>query len=562
MPEPTAHPPTPKVESAFQADWAVAGLAGLIEELKLYQLDSEVAILRSQLANHHALTVAVFGGFKAGKSSFLNHLAACDALPVGVVPVTAVVTRLSFGERAHAAVSFLDDTVREIPLSEVKNYVSEVENPENRKRVATVEIEVPSLRSLAPLEFVDTPGLGSALAHNTEATMRWLPNVEVALVAVSSETPLSDRDLGILDQLSRHTPRTALLLTKADLLAPAERQEILAFVRRQLGQIGKGDLPVHFYSVRPGEQDFRAELERGLFQPLLRDRSEATRQISRHKLLSLADRALDYARVNLAAATQTEANRRSLRARLVEERREFALLEDELRLRTRDWSSEFFDWTLTKLEPTQEALRVRLRDELQSQFRRWHTGLPGFLRAWRSWMQEFIARELEKVSCAEEAMFQTPLRNARTHLERTLQAFHDRLAGHVQAALGIALAPRKFALPRREAAVPPVDVSFAFGAAFDMIAGVLPLTLLRPVIERLLQRKAQEQLTKNLSRLASAWRDRVMVEIAELVRSAKQQAADELQRLEQAVTEGESSEPRLREIIAELESWRSALDKS
>ena len=558
----TEHPKPPEEKTPSHAEQAFAGLVSEVADLQLAHLAPDVAAIRQQLQSRGVLTVAVFGSFKAGKSSFLNHLAACEALPVGVVPVTAIVTQLRFGERERAEVSFLDGGAKqEISLSEVRGYVSESENPENAKRVATVKIEIPSLRGLDPLQFVDTPGLGSALVHNTEATLRWLPNVGVALLAVSSESPLSDRDLAVLAELSRHTPKTALLLTKADLLTPSEQEEVLAFVNRQLKKAGRANLPAYFYSTRPGT-NFRGELEHELLCPLLRDRGEAAGQILRHKLLSLADRALDHATVALAAATQASANRQSLRERLAKERREFGLLQTELRVRTQDWSAEFFEWTLKKLEPTKEALRARMIGDLRTQFPRWHMHLPKFLQTWRKWMQEFLARGLSEISRTEAGMFQTPLRNVRAHLERTLEGFHGRLAEHVQAALGATLKPRKFELEDREPAVPPVDVSFAFEAAFDMIAFLLPLSLFRPLIERALLRKAQDQLEKNLSRLASTWRDRVADEIAILVQSAEHQALDELKDLEQAAEQTRSGEAQLRRTVTKIEAWRDTFMKS
>ena len=43
------------------------------------------------------LDVAVFGQFKSGKSSLLNAVLGADVLPVGVLPVTTVVTRVTAG---------------------------------------------------------------------------------------------------------------------------------------------------------------------------------------------------------------------------------------------------------------------------------------------------------------------------------------------------------------------------------------------------------------------------------------------------------------------------------
>jgi hypothetical protein len=50
-------------------------------------------------AEEETYEIAVFGRVSSGKSSLLNHLLETDILPVGVNPITAVPTRLTWGPR-------------------------------------------------------------------------------------------------------------------------------------------------------------------------------------------------------------------------------------------------------------------------------------------------------------------------------------------------------------------------------------------------------------------------------------------------------------------------------
>ena len=118
------------------------------------------------------ISVAVLGRFKAGKSSFLNHFIGRDILPVGVVPVTAVVTEIRYGVREEARVHHRDGRDPEVPLDQIGGYISEKENPENTKQVDLITVELPELRRFRSLTFVDTPGLESALSHNTQTSLR------------------------------------------------------------------------------------------------------------------------------------------------------------------------------------------------------------------------------------------------------------------------------------------------------------------------------------------------------------------------------------------------------
>ena len=531
-------------------------VAALADEWKLPALQPQIAACRNQLRARNGITVAVLGRFKAGKSSFLNHLAGRAVLPIGVVPLTAVITRLRPGEADRAEVQFLDGRTKDIPLNEVALYVGENENPKNAKQVAAVEVALPELKPFAPLQFVDTPGLGSALAHNTEVALNWLPNVGAALVAASADAPLSERDLTLLEELRRHTPKIVLLLTKADLLTEGQRAEVLEFVQRQLGEKGDGRVPVFFYSIQPALADWKEKLRGELLLPLARNADEAGEQIMRHKLASLASQALGYLRLAAAAATQAESALAALREKLGEERRQFGLLRSELKVLAHEWSVNALEGYLAQLLPVQQALQRKVTTKLRGHFPQWKLRLPALLDVWREWLGVFLQRELAEVSRAQQAMFREPLSKARAHAARTLAAFHARLAGHVKAALGVTLMPREFALEVREPTAPPVHVAHAFDAAFTSAGWLIPLALFRRPVERGLARKARYEVEKNVSRLAADWRDRVAKAIGELTQEAERQAQDELAALEQLLARTPAKSADLERTIRELEEMR------
>ena len=542
-----------------QADDILARISKLALELKLANLQPQIAACRNQLHARDGIDMAVFGRFKAGKSSFLNHLTGQAVLPIGVVPLTAVITRLHYGPDEKAEVQFLDGHVETVPVSDIGLFVGENENPENRKQVAAVEVELPELKPFAPLQFVDTPGLGSAFAHNTEVALNWLPNVGAALMAVSSDAPLSERDLALLDKLRRHTPKIVLLLTKADLLTEAQRAEVLSFVTQQLRRKWETELPVFFYSIRPEFTALKAELEQNLLSPLIRNRGEATGQIFRHKLASLVSQTLNYLQIALAAATQAESSRQALREKLAEERRQFDSLREELRVMANQWSAQALEWSLDRLQPAKRELQVQVTVELQMQFAQWRLRLPAFIEAYGHWLHDFLNREISRVSHTQRAMFCEPLVKVRQHLARTLRAFQDRLAEHVKTALGLSLTPHEFNLEVNEPSAPPVAVGVAFDVPLDLLGYLIPMALARPWVERRLYRRARYEVEKNLSRLAADWRNRVSVAIEELRAQAERYARDELATLEQMLAQTNTNELQLRAAIRELEAVQTQL---
>lgn len=280
----------------------------------------------------------------------------------------------------------------------------------------------------------------------------------------------------------------------------------------------------------------QTEFEQDLLSPLIRNRGEAASQIGRHKFLSLVGRTLDYLRVALAAATQAESSRAALREKLAEERRQFDLFREELQVLSRQWSAQALNQSLLKLKPRQEALQEQITTELQKQFPQWPSLLPPMLRAWREWLQTFLTRELTEVSHAEQPMFLEPLQRVEQYLLRTLQALQHRLAGHVQAALGVTLAPHDIVLEVPEPSAPPIDIGY-LDAAFSLISPIIPMSVFRRVIKRSLLRKSRWETGKNLSRLASNWRNRVAKGISDLTRQAEQQALDELEQFQNRLRE-------------------------
>lgn len=526
----------------------------LASELRLENLRPQIAACERQLRVRDGMDVAVFGRFKAGKSSFLNHLVGRPVLPIGVVPLTAVITRLRYGSTERATVRFLNGTIATIPLGDIRLYVSENENPDNAKQVESVEIELPELRHLAPLEFVDTPGLGSAFTHNTEAALRWLPQVGAALVAVSSDAPLSERDLNLLQELRQHTPKIVLLLTKADLLTEPQRAEVLAFVQQQLHKKLGVEWPVYFYSIKPELADLKTALTEQLFLPLIQHSHEAASEILRHKLVSVTRQTLNYLEIALASAAQSESARAVLGGRIAEERQQFELLREELSVLAREWDAKAFEWALEHLHPRRRALEKKVTEALQAQFAQWRFRLPVLLEVYTEWLTQFLAEELRAVSASERGMFCAPIENVRRHLERTLRALQDRLARHVKEALGIELAPREFQFHVQEPASPPVAVGVAFDVTLDLIGYLVPMTIFRGLVHRRLLRQAQFEVRKNMSRLAAAWHDRVSQAIEELKQQAIRHAENELVALEQMLNQRTSDAPKLRATKAELEA--------
>jgi len=178
--------------------------------------------------------VACVGQFKRGKSTLLNALIGEAVLPTGVVPVTSVVTVLRYGQERSARVRITDGTWVQIDPDALAEWVTEEKNPENTKCVAAIEVLCPSPLLASGMCLVDTPGIGSVFASNTETTRAFVPHIDTALVVLGADPPISADELALVEEIGKHCQHLFFVLNKADKLSALELQEASDFTRRVL----------------------------------------------------------------------------------------------------------------------------------------------------------------------------------------------------------------------------------------------------------------------------------------------------------------------------------------
>ena len=259
--------------------------------------------------------IGVFGRVSSGKSSLLNHLLEQDVLPVGVTPVTAVPTRISFGPQPQATIEFAESKPQLVELSRLAEFSTEQQNPANAKHVTRIQVLVPAKRLRQGVTFVDTPGLGSLATTGAEETVAYLPKCDLGIVLLDAGSALSHEDLVVVQSLCRAGATAMVLISKADLLAPPDRQRMVDYVRQHLFSEVNFDLPVHLVSVVGAdtqlcEQWFESELK-----PMLESHREAASASLKRKIGLLREAVMDALRVRLDAARgQKGRARHSVRA--------------------------------------------------------------------------------------------------------------------------------------------------------------------------------------------------------------------------------------------------------
>jgi GTPase SAR1 family protein/polyhydroxyalkanoate synthesis regulator phasin len=230
--------PGAKTRSPLEALSFLATRAGALT------VASEASLLAARV-EEGLFYVACVGQFKRGKSTLINALVGESVLPAGVVPVTSVVTVMRHGAVRAARVRFESGHWQEIDPSDLAGYVSEAQNPENRKGVLAAEVFLPHSLLSSGLCLVDTPGLGSVFEANTAATHSFIPHIDAALVVLGADPPISGEELALVGEVSKTVRRFLFVLNKSDRLTPEERREARLFAEQLLTRkLGRSPGPI------------------------------------------------------------------------------------------------------------------------------------------------------------------------------------------------------------------------------------------------------------------------------------------------------------------------------
>jgi small GTP-binding protein len=381
--------------------------------------------------------LVVLGAFKRGKSTLINALLGEGVLPTAIVPLTSVVTILSYGEELGIEVLFTDGERREISQEELVDYITEKENPRNKKGVHEVKISYCSPYLRDGVQIIDTPGVGSVYEHNTEVALNFLPQVDAGVFVVTVDPPLSAAEHEFLKDIREYVHKLFFVLNKIDYVGEAERQEALEFtaqvLREDLATDGLMIFPVSAKIALEGKQNRSCDaLECSLLPQFERHLSEFLyKEKGRVLVVSILNRALKaITDSTLTLKVERQASTMSLKeleektARFdgelqgLQKEREFSLL--LLDGRMKDMVKEL-DGDLQAFKKTTTAT---LRREVEATFHQKSQSAPDL----RGEMEQFLFGALRNV-------FTVWRRQEIDKLTQKLSAVHEEFAGRINGIL-------------------------------------------------------------------------------------------------------------------------------
>lgn len=234
----------------------------------------------------HRYEIAVFGRVSSGKSSLINRLLEIQLLPVGTTPITAVPIHIVGGPQPRLRVTFMDRTVA-MRVEALPEFATEQGNPENAKRVLGLEVMVSSKRLQDGVAFVDTPGIASLVTSGTKLAYAYLPDSDFGLVLVDSQSTIGRDDLDILRSLHLAGIPSVVMISKCDLLSPANVDKVLVYTRSAIAEhLGFSPEVIPISSVESWMPELNRWFETTI-SPLLKRARESLTASTNRKMQSL-----------------------------------------------------------------------------------------------------------------------------------------------------------------------------------------------------------------------------------------------------------------------------------
>jgi GTP-binding protein EngB required for normal cell division len=511
-------------------------IQSVCDDFCLNSLKKTLQSVKNFADQNQYLDIAILGQFKAGKSSFLNGFVNKDLLPVGIIPVTSVITRMKYGVEEKAIVTFMDGVCKEIPIKEIKDYVSETGNPENRKKVYIVDIETPLLSKIKEIRLVDTPGIGSVWKHNTETTTDWFPETGGVLFIISAEKPISENELSLLKEIYLYSHEIAIVITKTDLFKEEQIKEIESFSAEVIKKAFNKNFPIIRYSAYVNTNEYNKMIEQNIFMPLARNRDKTYTELLQYKLISLVNSCLSYMNISYQASLKKESEKAQLKNNILDEHLNFHFIRQELLLIVGSYKEKTRENFEDYLDSFKKDIEDKIINEYETLFTNWKGNLFKVTRQYENWLNHSLELELKEILLKEEKSFEL-LNAVKKHLSFYLKSFRERLNDNLDRVLDVKMKPEEWKISLGELEKPDISISRSFDFHLDMLWFLFPMFLYRRVFRHYFLGQIPYEIKKNLYRLVSDLNGKVNKEMDSFTAQALSYMNEELKTVEMLISE-------------------------
>jgi small GTP-binding protein len=265
--------------------------------------------------------LVVVGEFNHGKTTFVNALLGTKALPVGVTPTTAVIHHVRFAPEPSSKIVKQDGTIETVAFDSLTRFVV---GGDDGAAIKHLDVGYPAELLRDRIVLVDTPGVNDLNLQRADITYKYIPQSDAVLFVIDAGQPLKESERVFLrDKLiAQSRDKIIFVVAKADIWSASERNEALAYVKKELAKLIEGPMvfPVSAQRALEGriQESGMPELLAHLTSFLAEERGRIVLDNALGEALS-AMRALNHgidARRRAAHMTRDEIERRIARIEL------------------------------------------------------------------------------------------------------------------------------------------------------------------------------------------------------------------------------------------------------
>lgn len=206
---------------------------------------TDIERLNEKLENMR-FQVAVVGEFKRGKTSFINALLRKQILPADVVPATATINRITYGNVPASYIYWNNDRpVEKIEIDQLADYITKLTDRSamQARNIKEAVVQYPCRFCENNVDLIDTPGMNDDDAMNS-ITIRQLSDIDLAIVTLDPSSPVSSTEAHFIAQLveSDQICQIVFVVSKMDTVFAMQRERLLKLIEERLQNLVRAAL--------------------------------------------------------------------------------------------------------------------------------------------------------------------------------------------------------------------------------------------------------------------------------------------------------------------------------
>lgn len=200
--------------------------------------------------------IVVLGEFSRGKSTFINTLLNKNILPSNIIPTTAVLTKIHYGEEPKVIINYKNNTSDTIDINELKRYITTLETEDLANQIVDAEVYYPTQFCLDGCSIIDSPGVNDINQQKVDITYNYIPKSDAAIILLDPDQPFTESEKEFIENkiIDNKVGKLFFLLNKFDQVDEKNKEELVNYVKNRLLSLKEiGSRDIKFYCISSKE---------------------------------------------------------------------------------------------------------------------------------------------------------------------------------------------------------------------------------------------------------------------------------------------------------------------